>query len=256
MLRCEMSAVVAPDSLSWLLTRSPRHVANTICVPCFVTRSLSALLRRHFGSNSGKMKRPATSRVARVFPRALLAQPKYKQTHDDDLHLFANDAAENVDPLEINTPLGPLIDSIDMPLQGSQETYRWFIVNPFALLYTMSRLAPQFCSMLGADGQSPCEVSIQLWADEVTTNNPLRSDQSGKYQCFQLTFNELPRWVRSGGGPEHRFRIAAPSGPSQRRGARATPQPLRIIVPSAPPQEFHVWLVSVLCHSRRDTEAN
>lgn len=149
------------------------------------------------------MKRPSSTQVAAVLPRNLLRRATFPQISDDDVHLYANDGPDSPDPLHIVTPLGPLVDSADLPLERFGKTYKFSFVNPFALMYTMLTTSPSFRQMVGAGDRNPCDISLQLWSDEVVTNNPLRCDLSGKYECFQLTISQLPSWARSEGGAEH-----------------------------------------------------
>ncbi len=95
------------------------------------------------------MKRPSSSQVAAVLPRNLLRSAAFAQISDDEVHLYANDGPDCPDPLHIVTPLGPLVDSADLPLERCGKTYKFYFVNPFALMYTMLTTSPSFRQMVG-----------------------------------------------------------------------------------------------------------
>jgi len=101
--------------------------------------------------------------------------------------------------LDQNTPYGPLIEVIDLPLEGG-ECHKWSICNPFALLFVLCGLCCKFAKFLQeiADYSSGvASMKLIYYTDEETPGNQLRPDNSRKTQCHYWTFKEFPAWFRT-----------------------------------------------------------
>lgn len=55
----------------------------------------------------------------------------------------------------------------------------------------------QFSHIFFDAGRGAHHGRFLFWADEVCSLNPLRSDMTGKFVCFQVTMMEWPEWLRS-----------------------------------------------------------
>ena len=96
-----------------------------------------------------------------------------------------------------STPYGTLIQSFEVDAPGCA---RLEYINPFAFLYHVGSLYPQFFALLcnGRNLFSP--MKLVFYIDEACPGNPLRPDKSRTTQCLYWNFADLPGHilVRSG----------------------------------------------------------
>ena len=100
--------------------------------------------------------------------------------------------------VDINTPMGPLLCDISLPLHGA-DPYKWTICNPFALLYTLCSSSIAFATLLVSVLKTQGERlagHICLYSDESTHGNQQRHDSVNTLQCIYWCIPELPSWFR------------------------------------------------------------
>ena len=97
--------------------------------------------------------------------------------------------------LQIETPYGPLIQHIGLPLQKGKD-HEFYFAHPFALLNYMCEKSPRYARLL-----SLCSLKrpagLILYFDETSAGNVLHPDLPRETMCCYFTFKELPPWLRA-----------------------------------------------------------
>ena len=104
-----------------------------------------------------------------------------------------------------NTPYGPPIQPINLDIveaDGTNTTFAWDCVNPFAYLAWLCHFCPAFFTMLQEVAErSPSSPSspwrLLFYTDELSPGNLLRSDNTRKSWAFYFSFLEIPASVRT-----------------------------------------------------------
>ena len=94
------------------------------------------------------------------------------------------------------TPYGLVVQTLGLEMcDGS--IYSWDIVNPFAYIWYLAQMCPQFADVMleavarTADGM----LSLLLYWDELVPSNPLRPDEARKVFAVYYAFLEWPAWM-------------------------------------------------------------
>jgi hypothetical protein len=108
----------------------------------------------------------------------------------------ANTGTDLENALDVNTPYGPLLITIDLPI-GHDRFYKWHCANPFAFLFVLCQRRPEFCTFLRSCCDSTGWFSLVYYTDEETPGNQNRPDHSRVTQVHSWTLREFPGWFRS-----------------------------------------------------------
>ena len=122
-----------------------------------------------------------------------LARVLAKLTDSDSCHAatISRDASKY---LKIHTPLGKLIEIVELPLEGG-KIHKWAFANPAALLYCLCQRSGRFAEMLeGCCLHGP--AGVVLYSDETTPGNQYRPDAARESLCCYWSIIELPQWFR------------------------------------------------------------
>ena len=137
------------------------------------------------------------------------------------LEAFSGDkvnlSRELSDAVSINTPYGPLITQLPLPLESGGD-YLWTVCNPFAILYIFcenaEKIADLLCRSLESNGNQ-LHGSIVLYTDETTHGNVKRHDLENELQGVYWT---IPSCRAGSGSGQLVGYILVALKPSHRRG--------------------------------------
>ena len=98
--------------------------------------------------------------------------------------------------LDIQTPLGPLLVKLDVPLEDG-GVHTWTVAAPGPWLYILCQRSNAFSKLLQNSLVAGRPAGIVLYADETTPGNQMRPDDARETLCIHWTIKELPSWQRS-----------------------------------------------------------
>ena len=100
--------------------------------------------------------------------------------------------------LDQTTPYGPLVQTRSIAKDTTGEHYTWHHTNPFALMWTLCNLSPQFAHFMKRcyESTAPVRRKLALYNDETTPGNQKRPDNSRQLQAIYFTLLISPHWYR------------------------------------------------------------
>ena len=89
------------------------------------------------------------------------------------------------------TPYGPVVQTMRLNHPRLKD---WDICNPFAWLYHMSVISPQFASVM-KDCSSRGPLRVVIYADEMIPGNPFRPEKSRTLMCIYWSIVDWPSFL-------------------------------------------------------------
>ena len=96
---------------------------------------------------------------------------------------------------EKKTPYGTVVQTMKLPMVGSNDAFIWHYVSPFALIHHICTLSCTFASIVGSLLAHQTN-NIILYFDETKPGNVLRPDPGREFMAIYWTFRELPEYLR------------------------------------------------------------
>ena len=181
-------------------------------VPCLAQRGMSSSKRPLPAGSHETTKRQALSNAlgsaGKFVPKLGLARALLS-LHESgylDPSLLGNEEVSErnaraklqevaVHDSEIRTPYGTVVQTMTLPMVGTNDAFVWHYVSPFALLHHICTLSSTFASIVGSHLAQQTN-NIMLYFDETKPGNVLRPDPGREFMAIFWTFRELPEYLR------------------------------------------------------------